>query len=344
MSSEMVESVAGVKLERELMSGWPMVFIQGGSPGEVCDAAKLSPSSQLNKVQLQHYLSLPQCGLCLVTYVWIDGTGEGLRCKTRTLDKQNTQFTCNKAMEAAQHFRPWFGMEQEYVLQSMDGHPYNWPQGGFPGFQVPYFCGVGAGRSFGRDIVDSHYKACVDAGVKIFGTKAESMPSQWEFQVGTCEGIEMPDHLWMARFLLHRVCEDFGVIANLDPKPVQGDWSGSGCLTNFSTEAMREEGGMKHIEDAIEKLKKRHAHHICCYDMHGGEDNKRRLTGVHETPSIDQFSAGTADRAACIRIPRRVGKDGQGYFEDRCPAANCDPYMVTEAIARTCLLGETDSD
>ncbi|KAJ8261085.1 hypothetical protein COCON_G00168080 [Conger conger] len=367
--------------------------------------SSVSLSSQLNKVQLQRYLSLPQCGLCQVTYVWIDGTGEGLRCKTRTLDsepssiedipewnfdgsstyqsegsnsdmylipvrmfrdpftrdpnklvlcevlkynrkpaEQNTRFTCNKAMEAAQHFQPWFGMEQEYVLQGMDGHPFSWPQGGSPRPQGPYYCSVGADRAFARDIVESHYKACMYAGVKIYGTNGEVMPSQWEFQVGTCEGIEMPDHLWMARFLLHRVCEDFGVIANLDPKPMPGDWNGSGCHTNFSTEAMREEGGMKHIEDAIEKLEKRHAHHIRCYDMHDGEDNKRRLTGAHETSSIDQFSAGTANRGASIRIPREVGKDGRGYFEDRRPAANCDPYVVTEAMVRTCLLGETESD
>lgn len=31
---------------------------------------------------------------------------------------------------------------------------------------------------YGRDIVESHYKACLYAGVKICGTNAEVMPSQ----------------------------------------------------------------------------------------------------------------------------------------------------------------------
>ncbi|KAJ8339465.1 hypothetical protein SKAU_G00362510 [Synaphobranchus kaupii] len=258
--------------------------------------------------------------------------------------EHNTRFTCRKLMEAVQDFRPWFGMEQEYTLLGMDGHPYSWPQGGFPRSQGPYYCSVGADRAFGRDIVESHYRACMYAGVRIYGTNGEVMPSQWEFQVGTCEGIEMADHLWMARFLLHRVCEDFGVTATLDPKPMKGDWNGSGCHTNFSTEAMREEGGMKvfhrHIEEAIEKLKNSHSYHIRRYDPRGGEDNKRRLTGQHETASIECFSAGVANRGASVRIPRQVGKEGRGYLEDRRPAGNCDPYVVTEAIVRTCLLGE----
>ncbi|CAL8279490.1 unnamed protein product [Merluccius merluccius] len=262
--------------------------------------------------------------------------------------ESNHRTSCKKVMEAAEEHCVWFGMEQEYTLLGMDGYPYCWPKNGFPRPQGPYHCGVGADNVYGRDIMECHYKACLYAGVKICGTNAETMPSQgssvWEFQVGPCEGIAMADHLWVARFILHRVCEDFGVIATLDPKPMVGDWNGAGCHTNVSTKKMREEGGLQYIEQAIEKLSVRHEEHIRVYDPRGGEDNKRRLTGRHRTANINKFLSGVADRGASVRIPGQVGHDGCGYFEDRRPSANCDPYSVTEAIVRTCLLDAEAGD
>jgi len=336
-----------------------------------------------------------------VMYVWIDGSGEYLRFKTRTMDffpkcaedcpewnfdgsstgqaegsnsdvylkpaalfadpfrkgnhrlllcetlnykrkptDTNKRQTCNAVMERAKATHPWFGIEQEYTLLDRDGHPWGWPKGGYPGPQGPYYCGVGADKVFGRDIVEAHYKACLYAGVKISGSNAEVMPGQWEYQVGPCEGIDMGDHLWMSRFILHRVAEDFGVIVSLDPKPMQGDWNGAGAHTNYSTEEMRNEGGLKHIESAIQKMAKRHAEHIKDYDPRGGKDNERRLTGLHETSSINDFSSGVANRAASIRIPRHVGAEGKGYLEDRRPSSNCDPYSVTERIIKTTILDE----
>ncbi|XP_076025629.1 glutamine synthetase-like [Genypterus blacodes] len=359
----------------------------------------ISLSSRFNKTVLQQYLSLPQGDTCLVTYVWVDGTGQNVRAKTRTLDKEpqtiedipewnfdgsstsqaegsnsdmfliparmfrdpfmrdpnklvicevlkynripaehNLRASCNQVMEQVKEHVLWFGMEQEYTLFGTDGHPFGWPTHGYPNPQGQYYCGVGADCAYGRDVVECHYKACLYAGVKIYGTNAEVMPSQWEFQVGPCEGIQMGDHLWIARYLLHRVCEDLGIVASLDPKPMTGNWNGAGCHTNVSTKSMREDGGLEHIEKAIEKLSKKHGEHIREYDPRGGQDNLRRLTGQHETANINDFSAGVANRAASIRIPRQVGQDKKGYFEDRRPAANCDPYAVMKAIATTCLL------
>ncbi|KAI9806757.1 MAG: glutamate--ammonia ligase [Sarcosagium campestre] len=246
-------------------------------------------------------------------------------------NKFNYRHEAARLMEAHKAHKTWFGLEQEYTLFDQYDKVYGWPKGGFPGPQGPYYCGVGTGKVFCRDIVEAHYKACMFAGVKIAGINAEVMPAQWEFQIGPCEGIDMGDHLWMARFLLHRVAEEFGAKISFHPKPISGDWNGAGLHTNVSSEEMRKPGGMKHIEAAIKKLEGRHKEHLEVY----GSDNALRMTGAHETASYDSFNWGVANRGASIRIPRSVGKEGCGYFEDRRPASNGDPYQITGIMVET---------
>jgi glutamine synthetase len=252
--------------------------------------------------------------------------------------KHSNRTSCLDAMQKAATFRPMFGLEQEYTMLDLDGYPLGWPKNGFPKPQGPYYCGVGAGTAIGRDIVEAHLRACLYAGLSIGGTNAEVMPAQWEYQIGPAEGISAGDHLWFSRYILQRIAEDFDVIISFDPKPVEGDWNGAGCHCNMSTHEMREDNGLKAIEGAVEKLSRKHAEHIRVYDPHGGMDNRRRLTGRHETSSMEKFTSGVADRSASVRIPRHCFTKRKGFFEDRRPSSNCDPYSVTEALVRTVCL------
>jgi len=240
----------------------------------------------------------------------------------------NTRSACAAVAEQVKGDEYLFGLEQEYTF--FDGaRPLGFPEHGFPAPQGGYYCGVGDDEVFGRPIVEAHLNACLEAGIGIAGINAEVMPGQWEFQVGPLDALEVSDHLWLARWLLYRVAEDFGVSATLDPKPVRGDWNGAGCHTNFSTNAMRT--SYQPNVDAAEALAKRHELHIANYGF-GIED---RLTGLHETASYKEYFYGVSDRGASVRIPWQVEKEGKGYIEDRRPCANIDPYIVTRLIMET---------
>src|SRR3989344_123874 len=226
--------------------------------------------------------------------------------------------------------KPWFGVEQEYTLYQGD-RPFGWPQAGFPDPQGKYYCGVGNDKVYGRPLVEDHMQACLDAGLTISGINAEVMPAQWEFQIGPLTALQAADQLWLARWLLQRLGEDYDAYAKLDPKPMEGDWNGAGGHTNFSTEPMRGENGIEAIKAACEKLKSFHTQHIAVY----GAGNEKRLTGKHETCIINEFRSGVGDRGASIRIPTRVSNEGKGYLEDRRPAANLDPYQIFTALLET---------
>ena len=220
----------------------------------------------------------------------------------------------------------WVGFEQEYTLYE-NGLPLGWPEIGEPPPQGDYYCG----RNAGEEIVTEHTNACIEAGISIAGTNAEVMLGQWEYQIGAGSSLEMSDDLWVARWLMEKICYKHGLTVSLDPKPIEGDWNGAGCHTNFSTKQMRENGGDEFIFKACMDLEKVHGEHMEVY----GKGNERRLTGLHETQAIDTFSWGVSDRGASIRIPWQVDKDKCGYLEDRRPSSNCDPYRVSKKMIET---------
>ena len=241
----------------------------------------------------------------------------------------NTRSACAKAAKKYAKAEMIYGIEQEYTMLKLDGSPLGFPKDGFPAPQGPYYCGVGAGRVIGREIIEEHTQACLDAGLMIEGTNAEVMPGQWEFQIGAADALTVSDHLYVARWLLHRIAEDYDVIISFDAKPAKGDWNGAGAHTNFSTAAMRE--SYTAIEKACQALSKRVEAHVLNY----GDDIQSRLTGKHETAPWNKFSYGVSNRGASIRIPWQVERDGKGYAEDRRPNANCDPYTVTRLLLET---------
>ena len=246
----------------------------------------------------------------------------------------NTRSKLVKAVEGKEDLEMWTGIEQEYTLfDTKTRLPHLWKEHQNPGIgpQGPYYCGVGGDRAFGREIVEIHMNHCLSMGIAFGGINAEVMASQWEFQVGTGELLKIADDLITARYVLERITEKYGVYVNYHPRPHPGDWNGSGGHVNFSTKKMRAEGGLEEIKKAIKKLGLTHVTDLDNY----GEHNHERLTGKHETASMHSFSWGVGDRGASIRINKAVAEQGKGYFEDRRPASNLDPYLVLSSIVNS---------
>jgi glutamine synthetase len=228
----------------------------------------------------------------------------------------------------------WFGFEQEYFLWDIETNlPPGFPVGGYPSPQGPYYCSVGARNAYCRDLIEEHTDMCIEAGINIEGTNAEVAAGQWEFQCFAKGAKKAGDEIWVARYLLERCGEKYGLSINWHPKPLgQTDWNGSGMHANFSNSTLRTCGKKEIYEKICQAFAPRVTDHIAVY----GADNDQRLTGYHETQRIDAFSYGVSDRGASIRIPIGVVTNGwKGWLEDRRPASNADPYKVAAEIIKT---------
>ncbi len=240
----------------------------------------------------------------------------------------------------------WFGIEQEYFFVNprtrlpFDFVPYAEDNHEFLA-QGQYYCGVGGNAIYAkqRDIAESHMKICLEMSIPISGINAEVAPNQWEYQVGPCVGMGAADDLWVSRYILKKIAESHHMDVTFHPKPIRPPefeecWNGSGAHTNVSTRQSRSEGGIQYIRQYMKRLEATHHAHLEVY----GEHNELRLTGKHETGRMGLFTYGVGTRNTSIRIPHMVVKDGKGYFEDRRPASNMDPYLVCGMIAKSITL------
>ncbi len=227
----------------------------------------------------------------------------------------------------------WFGFEQEYFI--MDKHtqlPLGFPVGGYPGPQGMYYCSVGGKNTHGRNFVEEHADLCIAAGLNFEGINQEVASGQWEFQLFAQGARKAGDEIWVARYLLDRLTEKYGYYIDYHPKPIKGDWNGSGMHANFSNSVLRTCGSKEIYEKICEAFRPVTEEHLAVY----GEFNEQRLTGNHETSSIHDFSFGVSDRKASIRIPIITVQNGwKGWLEDRRPASNGDPYKIAARIIKT---------
>ena len=229
---------------------------------------------------------------------------------------------------------PWFGIEQEYFMMGKNNYPIiNSSPSSLLKEQGDYYCGVGANNISFRKLAEKHYTYCLYSELSISGINAEVAPSQWEYQIGPVEGIWAGDQLWISRYILQKLGEEFDVVISFTPKPLVSPWNGSGLHTNFSTLKTRIAGGLDLLLKYIEKLSKKHLE-IMEKGYYG--DNSQRLTGLCETSSLTSFTYGIGTRNTSVRIPKQVYINHCGYLEDRRPASDADPYLVTGIIFDVC--------
>jgi len=235
----------------------------------------------------------------------------------------NTRIKSIEYFKYTNYLLPWYGIEQEYYMLNESGKPFGHKVGNIDKIGK-YYCGTAGGKIYGRKLAEKHMDYCLKAGLKISGINAEVGPSQWEFQIGPVEGIEGADQLLVARYILLRLAEEEGVMISFEPKPLGEEWPGSGCHVNFSTIKTRLPGGYEEIIRIIDNLSKTHQRFITFC----GAGTEKRLTGEHETAMMTTFTTGVGSRTTSVRIPKEIYILQCGYFEDRRPSANMDPYLI----------------
>ena len=312
---------------------WPEWNYDGSSTDQ---ADGLNSELKIKPVAVYRNPFYPTMGFCLL-------------CETFDKDNKpldtNTRHLAHEVFNLVKDEKPWFGIEQEYFIIG-DKYPISrygdqtikLENGGREPLikQGQYYCSVGNKNAFYREVAEEHMKLCINAGLTISGINAEVAPCQWEYQIGPCEGIESGDQLWMSRWIMERLSEKHNVFIDWSPKPFS-QINGSGCHTNFSTLTMRSPGGIQCIYNAIEKLRTNHHEHMLVY----GLDNDKRMSGDYETAKFNEFSFDVSrpvDRGASIRVGYDTIGNSCGYFEDRRPASNMDPYLVTSKIFTTVCL------
>jgi glutamine synthetase len=250
------------------------------------------------------------------------------------MNPDGTPHASNKRATILDDDGTWFGFEQEYFFYK-DGRPLGFPEHGYPEPQGKYYTGVGFKQvgSIARQIVEEHLDLCLECGINHEGINAEVAKGQWEFQIFGKGSKKAADEMWMARYLLERLTEKYGVDIEYHCKPLgDTDWNGSGMHANFSTEYLRTVGGKEYFEALMKAFEENLEGHIAVY----GPDNHMRLTGKHETAPWNKFSYGVADRGASVRVPHSfIKNDYKGYLEDRRPNSQGDPYQIASQILET---------
>ncbi len=259
---------------------------------------------------------------------------DGILVMCEVMMPDGTPHATNKRATILDDDGAWFGFEQEYFFYK-EGRPLGFPAAGYPAPQGMYYTGVGYSNvgDIAREIVEEHLDLCLDAGINHEGINAEVAKGQWEYQIFGKGSKKAADEMWVARYLMQRLCEKYGVDIEYHCKPLgDTDWNGSGMHANFSTEYLRTVGGKAYFEALMKAFEDAREDHIAVYGPH----NEMRLTGKHETASIHEFSWGVADRGASIRVPHSfVKNDYKGYLEDRRPNSEGDPYQIASQILKT---------
>ena len=230
---------------------------------------------------------------------------------------------------------PLYGLEQEfYMIDTNTNEPFNYKPTSVD--KNTYYCGVGAGNvsKLVRTFMNQVMLMCCKADIILTGMNMEVSPGQGEFQVCNM-GIKACDDLMFLRYVLVRLGEDYNISIDFSPKiKLNNKLNGSGCHINFSTKQMRDENGYSFIEKALDKLNLQDKEeHLKYY----GKNNTERLTGNNDTSKYDEFTVGKGNRGCSIRIPVNTIIENKGYFEDRRPGANIDPYIACSFLLRSIL-------